>query len=40
VLDDPAEQDLEAVRRIRDLIDERVQKLIGQLLPANQPSTS
>jgi arsenate reductase (thioredoxin) len=40
VLDDPAEQDLETVRRIRDLIDERVQKLIGELLPANQPSTS
>jgi arsenate reductase (thioredoxin) len=40
VIDDPAEQDLETVRRIRDQIDERVQKLIGELLPANQPSTS
>jgi arsenate reductase (thioredoxin) len=32
VLDDPAGQDLEAVRRIRDEIDERVQKLIDELL--------
>jgi arsenate reductase (thioredoxin) len=31
-LDDPAGQDLEAVREIRDEIDERVQKLIGELL--------
>jgi protein-tyrosine-phosphatase len=31
-LDDPAEQDLEAVRRIRDEIDGRVQALIGELL--------
>jgi arsenate reductase len=31
-LDDPADQDLEAVRRIRDEIDERVQKLIDELL--------
>jgi len=38
VLDDPAEQDLETVRRIRDQIDERVQKLIEELLPARQPS--
>jgi len=34
VLDDPADQDLPTVRRIRDEIDERVQKLIGELLPA------
>jgi arsenate reductase len=40
VLDDPAEQDLETVRRIRDQIDERVQKLIGELLPADPPSAS
>jgi arsenate reductase len=40
VVDDPAEQDLETVRRIRDEIDERVQKLIEQLLPADPPSTS
>ncbi len=33
-LEDPAEQDLEAVRRIRDEIDERVQRLIGELLPS------
>ena len=33
-LDDPADQDLESVRRIRDEIDARVQKLIGELLPA------
>jgi len=32
VLDDPADQDLEAVRRIRDEIDSRVQKLIDELL--------
>ena len=38
VLDDPPEQDLETVRRIRDQIDERVQKLIEELLPARQPS--
>jgi protein-tyrosine-phosphatase len=33
VLDDPAGQDLETVRRIRDEIDQRVQKLIAELLP-------
>jgi arsenate reductase (thioredoxin) len=31
-LDDPAGQDLETVRRIRDEIDGRVQKLISELL--------
>jgi arsenate reductase (thioredoxin) len=31
-LDDPADQDLEAVRRLRDEIDGRVQKLIAELL--------
>jgi protein-tyrosine-phosphatase len=31
-LDDPAGQDLEAVRRIRDEIDARVQRLVGELL--------
>jgi arsenate reductase len=30
--DDPAEQDVETVRRIRDEIDTRVQKLIAELL--------
>ena len=33
-LDDPAGQDLETVRRIRDEIDARVQRLISELLPA------
>ena len=32
-LDDPAGQDLDTVRGIRDELDERVQKLIGELLP-------
>ena len=31
-LDDPSEQDVETVRRIRDEIDERVQTLIAELL--------
>jgi arsenate reductase (thioredoxin) len=33
VLDDPAGQDLDTVRRIRDEIDERVKALIAELLP-------
>jgi arsenate reductase len=33
-LTDPAGQDIETVRQIRDEIDERVQKLLGELLPA------
>ena len=33
VLDDPAEQDLDTVRRIRDEIDEHVKNLITELLP-------
>jgi arsenate reductase len=33
VLDDPEGQDLAAVRRIRDDIDQRVQKLVSELLP-------
>ena len=32
-LDDPAGQDLETVRRIRDEIDVRVQALVAELLP-------
>jgi arsenate reductase (thioredoxin) len=32
-LDDPAEQDVETVRRIRDEIDERVKTLVAELLP-------
>jgi arsenate reductase (thioredoxin) len=33
-LDDPAGQELESVRRIRDEIDRRVQKLVAELLPS------
>ena len=33
-LTDPAGQDIETVRKIRDEIDERVEKLIAELLPA------
>jgi arsenate reductase len=33
-LDDPAGQDLEAVRRIRNEIDDRVRALVGELVPA------
>jgi arsenate reductase len=33
-LEDPEGQDLDAVRRIRDEIDQRVQGLIGELLPS------
>jgi protein-tyrosine-phosphatase len=32
-VDDPAGEDLETVRRIRDDIDGRVQRLVGRLLP-------
>jgi arsenate reductase len=39
-LDDPAGQDLETVRRIRDELDERVQTLIGELLPATTVSAN
>jgi arsenate reductase len=35
-LDDPAGQDVEAVRVIRDEIDERVQQLMAELLPLEQ----
>lgn len=34
VLDDPADQDLDTVRRIRDEIDSRIQNLVAELLPA------
>jgi arsenate reductase len=37
-LDDPAGQDLETVRRIRDEIDERVQALVDGLLRESPPS--
>jgi len=40
VLEDPAEQDLETVRRIRDQIDERVQRLSDELLPDDPTSAS
>jgi len=39
-LDDPAGQDLETVRRIRDELDERVQSLIGELLSDGTASPS
>jgi protein-tyrosine-phosphatase len=38
VLDDPAEQDIETVRRIRDEIDERVRRLIQELLADRTPN--
>jgi arsenate reductase (thioredoxin) len=37
---DPAGQDLATVRRIRDELDGRVQKLIGELLPESDSSAS
>jgi arsenate reductase len=39
-LDDPEGQDLETVRRIRDKIDARVQKLIAELLPDDSASAN
>jgi len=36
-LDDPAGQDLETVRRIRDEIDVRIKKLVGELVPTAGP---
>jgi protein-tyrosine-phosphatase len=39
-LDDPAGQDLDTVRRIRDELDERVQMLIAELLPDSRSSAS
>jgi len=38
LVDDPAGQDLETVRRIRDEIDQRVQKLLAELAPADAQS--
>jgi protein-tyrosine-phosphatase len=40
VLDDPYEQDLETVRRIRDEVDGKVQRLVEELLPASDPSSN
>jgi arsenate reductase len=37
-LEDPDGKDLDTVRRIRDEIDQRVQQLIGELLPAGSAS--
>ena len=39
-LDDPAGQNLETVRRIRDELDRRVQALIGELLPESTTSSN
>jgi arsenate reductase len=39
-LDDPAGRDLETVRRIRGELDQRAQKLIGELLPESGPSAN
>jgi protein-tyrosine-phosphatase len=40
VLDDPAEEDLPTVRRIRDEIDERVKKLVAELFPESAAADS
>jgi arsenate reductase len=40
VLDDPAGQDLETVRRIRDELDRRIQSLAGELLAESKASES
>jgi len=39
-LDDPAGQDLDTVRRIRDELDRRVQRLVAELLPDGDPPAS
>lgn len=39
-LDDPAGQDLETVRRIRDELDQHVQQLIAELLPESTASAN
>ena len=39
-LDDPSGQDLDTVRRIRDELDRRVQRLIAELLPDEGGSSS
>ncbi len=39
-LDDPAGQDLDTVRRIRDELDQRVQTLMAELLPDSDASRS
>jgi arsenate reductase len=40
VLDDPAGQDLDAVRAIRNELDVRIQNLIGELLPETEAPPS
>jgi protein-tyrosine-phosphatase len=37
-LDDPAGEDLETVRKIRDDIDRRVERLVAELLPDDPPA--
>jgi protein-tyrosine-phosphatase len=39
-LEDPAGRDLETVRRIRDELDQRIQRLISELLPDSTQSTN
>lgn len=39
-LDDPAGEDLQTVRRIRDELDQRIQKLMSELLPDSSASAS
>jgi arsenate reductase (thioredoxin) len=39
-LDDPAGQDVDTVRRIRDELDARVQRLISELLPADAAASN
>jgi arsenate reductase len=39
-LDDPAGQDLETVRGIRDELDRRVRALVAELLPADTPASA
>jgi arsenate reductase len=39
-LDDPAGQDLDTVRRIRDDLDQLVRKLVAELLPGGDPSNN
>jgi len=35
-LDDPADEDLDGVRRIRDEIEERVEKLLAEIAPGHE----
>jgi arsenate reductase (thioredoxin) len=40
VLDDPFEQDLGTVRRIRDEVDAKVQRLVAELIPPNDAASN